>query len=318
MGKVLGAVVLCLTMLAMGDEPKKESLADAVAALKIPPDWFANTTPQWDMNKPWKEARIEVRRLLAMDDPQKVREAVKMTWLYAQKGDIGDGHELPMYLFMSGNYAWATLEYPKLLARTKGKGYTHEKVCYASCLAHFAEYQKAMVVLDEALTDLPAPPWRINATANVHNIYGDVYARMGNIEKAKAEYGEAMRLYPTSNQPAGQHVLTREMQKVRNKLDLLTIQSMDLSKLKDGKYDGRALAYSDKHDMFVTLTMSGGKIADIQLKHEEKIDLGATKTIPARIIEKQSLKVDIVTGATITSQAIIDASLVVLRQAGMK
>lgn len=194
------------------------SLPQALAELKVPPDWMASTLVTWDTARPWAEARLEIRRLLELDDAG-VRQGVKLTWLYAQKGDIGDGHELPMYLFMSGNYAWAALEYPKLLKRVAGTGATHAYLCYASCLAHFGGYREALRVLQQATDDLPAPPWRIASLANVHDRYGDLCA--------------------------------------------------------------------------------------------------ATKLVPQQIVEKQSLEVDGVTGATITSQGIVEGAFEALRQAGL-
>jgi uncharacterized protein with FMN-binding domain len=208
------------------------SLQEALAKLKVPPDWMAATPVAWDTAKPWSEARLEIRRLLALDDAS-VRQGVKLTWLYAQKGDIGDGHELPMYLFMSGNYAWAAREYPKHLD------------------------------------------------------------------------AEAIRLYPTSDQPYGRHLLPRYVSKIQSKLDRLALQSLATTRLSDGTFTGKAMGYSDKQDLEVTLTIRGGKITDVNVKHEEKIDLNATKLVPQRIVEKQSLQVDGVTGATITSQAIV-------------
>src|SRR5512138_566148 len=157
-------------------EARKPSLKRELAALEIPPPWLETVQVKWDTTKPWQDARLEIRRLLALDEAS-VREAVKLTWLYSQKGDIGDGHELPMCLFMSGNYAWATLEYPKFLKRVANNGATHGYRCYASCLAHFGEYKQALRVLDDALRDLPAAPWRINNLANIHDQYGDIYAK---------------------------------------------------------------------------------------------------------------------------------------------
>ncbi len=315
MGRMwIAGLVMGLSGVAMAAEGKP-SLKEELG--KIPPAWFESTKVNWDMNKPWKDGRIEIRRLLGLDE-QSVREAVKLTWLYAQKGDIGNGHELPMYLFMSGNYAWAIVEYPKHLATAAEKGPTHAYLCFASCYAHFGEYEKALEVLEKARTDLPPEPWRINSQANVANALGDLYAEMGQIEKAKAAYAEAMRLYPTSNQPYGRHLLPRYVAKVKTKLDLLTFESLGTAKLRDGKYTARALGYADGKDVVVTVTIRGGKIADIQLSHEEKIELNATKIVPARIIAKQSLKVDAVTGATVTSQAIIDGTYQALKQAGLK
>ncbi|HEY5912493.1 MAG TPA: FMN-binding protein [Verrucomicrobiae bacterium] len=283
----------------------------------MPPDWFATTPIHWDTNKPWKDARLEIRRLLALDEAS-VREAVKLTWLYSQKGDIGDGHELPMYLFMSGNYAWATLEYPKFLKRVANNGATHGYRCYASCLAHFGEYKQALRVLDDALRDLPAAPWCINSMAGIQEQYGDLYAKMGDLPKARQHYAEAMRLYPTSDQPYGRHLLARNVAKIKSKLDLLAMQSLSTAKLRDGSYTGRAPAYSETKDIEVTLTVASGKISNLDVRHEEKIDLNATKIIPQRIIEKQSVQVDAVTGATVTSQAIVEAAFQALKQAGLQ
>jgi uncharacterized protein with FMN-binding domain len=297
-------------------EAPAPSLQQALANLKVPPDWFANTPVNWDTNKPWQDARLEIRRLLALDEAS-VREAVKLTWLYSQKGDIGDGHELPMYLFMSGNYAWATLEYPKLLKRVPS-GATHAYRCYASCLAHFGEYKQALRVLDDALKDLPAPPWRISSMAGIHEQYGDIYSKTGDLAKAREHYAEAMRLYPRSDQPYGRHLLQRNVAKVRSKSDLLDMKSLATARLRDGSYTAKTPGYSETKDIEVTLTIASGKISNVSVKHEEKIDLNATRIIPQRIIEKQSVQVDAVTGATVTSQAIVEGAFQAMKQAGLQ
>jgi uncharacterized protein with FMN-binding domain len=293
------------------------SLQQALAELKVPPDWVAATPIHWDTNKPWKDARLEIRRLLALDT-NSVREGVKLTWLYAQKRDIGDGHELPMYLFMSGNYAWATLEYSKHLKKVGGTGATHAFRCYASCLAHFGEYKQALQVLGDAMKDLPADPWRISSRAGIQEHYGDIYAKTGNIAKAREHYAEAMRLYPTSNQPYGRHLLVRNVAKVKSKLDLLAMQSLATARLRDGSYTGKAAGYSETKDLEVTVTIASGKIGNVSVKHEEKIDLDATRIIPQRIVDKQSVQVDAVTGATVTSQGIVEGAFQALKQAGLQ
>jgi len=52
--------------------------------------------------------------------------------------------------------------------------------------------------------------------------------------------------------------------------------------------------------------LRGGRIVDIRLQHQEKIERGATKIVPKRIIERESLAVDAITGATVTVQAIVE------------
>jgi uncharacterized protein with FMN-binding domain len=313
---------LCIVLLAaalpcVAGEPRP-SLKDERAKLKVPPEWFDATPIQWDMNKPWKDGRLEIRRLLAFADEPHNRQAVKLTLLYAGKNDIGDGHELPMYLFLSGNYAWATTEYAKFVEKVAGKGSTHAYLSYASCLAHFGEYDQALGVIGRAEKDLPAPPWRTHNLANIHNAYGDVFAQQGDPEKAKQHYAEAVRLYPASDQPYGRHVLPKRVAQVQTKLNLLTMRSLGNVPLKDGSYAGRSMGYSDKKDMVITVKVAGGRIADVAVEHEEKIELNATKLIPQRIVEKQSLQVDGVTGATVTTHAIIDGAFQALKQAGLK
>ena len=295
----------------------RPSLKQALADLHVPPAWFETTRLTWDTARPWKDGRIEIRRLLA-GTPDEVRQAVKLTWLYAAKGDIGDGHELPMYLFMSGNYAWATVEYPKYLRKVAGKGAVHASLCYAACLAHFGEHAQAVEAAGQALKDLPPKPWRINAVASVHAHLGDLYAGLGQPEKAREHYAEAVKLYPTSDQPYGRHLLVRRAAMVQAKLDLLSMAGLGTVPLRDGTYTGKSLGYSDARDLAVTVVIGGGKITDVRVDHQEKIELNATRIIPAQIIAKQSLKVDVVTGATVTSQAIVDGALKALRQAGLK
>jgi uncharacterized protein with FMN-binding domain len=168
------------------------------------------------------------------------------------------------------------------------------------------------------MNDLPAKPWRTASVANIQNHYGDLYVKMGNLTEARQHYAEAIRLYPTSDQPYGRHLLPRYAAKVKTKLDLLTMRSLATTRLRDGTYTGKALGYSDKKDLEVTVTVRDSKIADVSVKHEEKIDLNATKIVPQRIVEKQSVQVDGVTGATVTSQAIVEGAFQALKQAGLQ
>lgn len=292
----------------------KPSLAAALARLKVPPDWFDSVKVSYDTTKPWKDARLEVRRLLGLGGAS-AREAIKITYIYKQKNDIGNGHEYPMYLFMGGEYAWAIPEYVKFLAATQDED-THSRLCLAACYRHFGEYAKAIEVLSVAMARLPGPPWRIAREADVHDVLGDVFADMGDLAQARQHYEKAVALYPTSNQPFGRQELHRRAAKVQAKIDLLDRRAIESGQLRDGIFTGKSLGYNG--DVEVTVTIKSGKIADIQVKHEEKIDLGATVVIPERIIAKQSLKVDGISGATVTYDALVDAAFQALKKAGLK
>jgi uncharacterized protein with FMN-binding domain len=247
---------------------------------------------------------------------------MKLTYLYRQKNDIGDGHEYPMHMFLGGDYAWAAKAYidftKQLLANPDSGDHIHAFLCLASCYAHFNTFDKALATLRNALKRLPEPPWRIARQADIHDALGDVYAKMGEADRAKQHYAEAVRLYPTSNQPYGGHLLKRWAAKVQSKLDLLDYESLATATLRDGTYRAKTLGYSGDKDIEVTATIRGGRIADVQVDHAEKIDLGATEIIPQRIVDKQSLQVDAITGATVTCDAIIEGVFRTLKQAGLE
>ena len=123
-------------------------------------------------------------------------------------------------------------------------------------------------------------------------------------------------MYPTAKPPYGGHLLPRRAAGVQSKLDLLTFGSLATTKLRDGEYRVKALGYAG--DIHVTVSIAGGRIADVRVKHEEKIDQNACVIIPERIIRHQSLQDDGISGATVTKDAIVDGVYRALRQAGLE
>jgi uncharacterized protein with FMN-binding domain len=220
-----------------------------------------------------------------------------------------------MYLYMGGEYAWAVQEYRKRLA-SYPTGVAHQYLCLAACYRHFGQYADALALLDVALQRLPDPPWRIAQEADIHDYLGDLHAEMGNVDQATQHYRKAIALYPTSDQPYGRHLLHRRAAKVQAKLDLLLMKAIESRKLRDGTYTGKSLGYVG--DVAVTVTIRGSRIIDVRVQHEEKIDQNATTIIPQRIVARQSLKVDGITGATVTYDAILEGALQALTKAGLQ
>jgi uncharacterized protein with FMN-binding domain len=296
--------------------PDARSLDEQLAELRVPPAWLEEVRTQYDTSHPWKDARLEIRRLLSLNTDAARKEAIKLTWIYLQKKDIGDGHEYPMYLFLGGERLWAVRAHEEFLAQPHEVAPDHAYISLAALYTHFGEFAKAQAKLDDAMARLPAPPWRIARKASLHEAYGDLFVACAKPDLAKEHYTEAIRLYPTSDQPYGQHLLKRQADRVQSKLDLLSIRSLTLTRLRDGRYTSTALGYAA--DLQVTLEVRDGRMADIQVKHEEKIDQGACVIIPQRIIEKQSLQVDGISSATVTTSAILDGTLQCLRKAGLQ
>ncbi|MFC1716728.1 FMN-binding protein [Candidatus Poribacteria bacterium] len=305
--------LLVTTSWAMA-ESARPSMEEALEQIKVPPDWFQTVEIHYDTNHLWEDARLEIRRLLSLGS-EEVREAIKLTYLYREKKDIGNGHEYPMYLFLGGEYAWALQAYQEYL-KPKPKGYTHEYRAFASCYAHFGEYERTLEILDIAMQRLPDPPWQIANRADLHDGFGDIYADMGDLEQAKQHYQKAIELYPTSDQPYGRHLLHRRAGKVQAKMDLLELQAIESGQLQDGTYTAQSLGFAEI--LTVKMTVKAGKIVDIQIEHEEKIDQNATTIIPQRIIAEQSLKVDGITGATVTYQAIEEGTFRALKKARLR
>ncbi len=295
-----------------------EQLESDLAALKVPPDWLASVASQWDTNKPWKDARLEIRRLLGKGDDASRREGIKLMWDYKTKGDMGNGHEYGMYLFLGGEPLWAIRAFRERLAEPQ-----HEHPPYfdakglASLYTNRGVFSQAEELLLEGLDwKPPKAEWTEMRQAEMHDSLGDLYAAWGRLDDARNHYQESVRIYPLGKPPYGRHLLPRRAKKVQAKLDLLSLQSLAGATLKDGTWQHTALGYSG--DVKLSVSIAGGRIADIDIQHEEKIDQGATTVIPQRIIASQSLAVDGVSGATVTKDAIVTGTLEALRKAGLK
>lgn len=72
-------------------------------------------------------------------------------------------------------------------------------------------------------------------------------------------------------------------------------------------------------EMTVTVTVSETEITDIQVEHQETPGVGepVVESMKAEILEIQGLGVDVVSGATLTSNAIIEGVTECLKQAGL-
>jgi len=306
----LAAALLILVAQADAGEGK---LDEAIAKLKTPPEWFADQPVRYDMGEPWQKARQHVRKLLAAYHN---REAIKISVLYHQQGrGSKDGHEHPMYLFLGGEHAWAAEVYKERLAK-RDKTYAWQCGTLASLYVKFGDHAQAIEVLEIGLQHLPQPPGRVFTQAGLHDKLGDVHADKDDTQQAAAHYRKAMELFRVAKPKYGRHLLPKRVSKVQAKLDLLGRKALDLAAVRDGVYRGQSLGYGTP--LHATVRIQGGRIADVRLQHKEKIEQRATETVPKQIVERQSLDVDAVTAATVTVQAIVEATYRALKSAGAK
>jgi uncharacterized protein with FMN-binding domain len=101
------------------------------------------------------------------------------------------------------------------------------------------------------------------------------------------------------------------LSRYKKKAQATTIESLDISQIQDGVYQGE---YDlDYVYAAVSVTVKAGKIEQIAIrKHKHGRGAEAEKEIPKRIQDRQSVQVDVVSGATNSSKAIIKAVEVAL------
>ena len=308
---------------AATDADRAGEFESQLAAFQVPPAWLDSVSSKWDMNKPWSEARQEIRRLLGQNTEETRREGIRLTWDYLQKKDIGNEHEYGMYMFLGNEPLWAVIAYRDFVYREELEyppyfGITALASIYA---ANGLFEQAEKEVLRGLNMKPPKPEWNEMREAEMHDVLGDVYVAWGEVEpsklaKARASYRAAIRVFPTAKPPYGRHLLPRRAKKVQAKLDLLSLDSLADATLKDGVYREQALGYSG--DIKLTVKIQSGRIADVDIQHQEKIEQNACKLIPERIIEEQSLRVDGISGATVTADAILAGTLRALKKAGLE
>ena len=110
----------------------------------------------------------------------------------------------------------------------------------------------------------------------------------------------------------------RSKDRARASLEAIRLfDTLDVSKVADGTYGGSSLGY--EAPVAVEVTVRAGRIDGVKVtEHKEKQFYAALTDTPRQIIAKQSVKgVDATSRATITSEAIINASAKALRD-GMK
>lgn len=93
------------------------------------------------------------------------------------------------------------------------------------------------------------------------------------------------------------------------------VDALDLKKIPDGTYAAESIAYEGP--LGISITIKDKRIEKLRVtRHKEKQFYASITAMPERIIANQGIKgVDAVTGATVTSEAIINATIKALVKA---
>lgn len=142
---------------------------------------------------------------------------------------------------------------------------------------------------------------------------GDACRTAGKLDDALAYYGHVLTLPATGRM--AKRIQFNQRRARANIAGIKLYDSLDLTKVPDGKYAAKELGYAG--DIHVEVAVAGGRIESVKVtRHEEKQFYSAMEDMPSRIVEAQGFSgVDAVTGATITSDAILNAAAKALAKA---
>ncbi|MBM4016968.1 MAG: FMN-binding protein [Planctomycetes bacterium] len=137
------------------------------------------------------------------------------------------------------------------------------------------------------------------------------YLAAGDACRLHGRYPQALQYYQKVLDAAtGWRDLKQNKERARASIDAIRlVEGLDLSKVRDGTYTATSRAYAGPLDAAVTV--QGGRITSVKVvRHQEKQYYTALADTPAQIVARQGIRgVDAVTGATITSEAIMNATI---------
>ena len=143
---------------------------------------------------------------------------------------------------------------------------------------------------------------------------GDACRTVGKLDDAVAYYKTLLTL-PASGRMARR--IQRNQQRARANIEGIKLyDSLDLSRVPDGTYSGYAPGFAG--NVYLEVTVAKGRIKSVTVtRHKEKQFYSAIEDTTAQIVKEQELTgIDATTGATITSEAIINATARALSGAG--
>jgi uncharacterized protein with FMN-binding domain len=135
---------------------------------------------------------------------------------------------------------------------------------------------------------------------------GDACRIAGEAQRAISYYERVLKVRAQGNQ---EDAIRRNQDRARANIQAIRIfDSLDLSAIADGQYRAHAAGYAG--DVHVGVSVRQGRIESVEVtQHKEKQYYAALTDTPQKIIQRQGVRgVDATTGATITSEAIINAT----------
>ncbi len=164
----------------------------------------------------------------------------------------------------------------------------------------------------------------IEMAMNVANVYAktplfnEACLKAGDALRGAGRLDEAITFYEQvldRNEARNKEYLTRYKGLAQGAIDAIKLfDKADVSRVADGTYTSSTMGYNGQVE--VTVKVAGSQIKNVTVsKHQEKQFYAALTDTPKQILDKQGFQdVDGTSGATITSQAIINSTARALAQ----
>ena len=146
-----------------------------------------------------------------------------------------------------------------------------------------------------------------SGNAVVASLYaGDVCRVAGRLDDAESWYRRALRASDSDRR--NEHHAKRDRGRAQASLAAIRFFRLSPRDVKDGTYTASSLGYEDQ--VAVKVVVKGGRMTDIVVtRHREKQFYSSIQETPRNLLKRQSFEgIDTTSGATITSEAIINAT----------
>ncbi len=149
-------------------------------------------------------------------------------------------------------------------------------------------------------------------------MFNEAWINAGDALRAAGRLDEAISYYQKvldRNQARNPQYLARFKGRASEAIQAIRLfDKADVSRVADGTYESSATGYNGPLE--VEVTVDGSRITDVKVvKHQEKQFYAALTDTPAQIIQRQGFRdIDGTSGATITSQAIVNATAKAMAQ----
>lgn len=97
----------------------------------------------------------------------------------------------------------------------------------------------------------------------------------------------------------------KDPEEALREIKMVKVENIDFSKLKEGQYRGKY--QFDVIKVEVLVNVKGQRIENIEILKHRNLKGRKAEVLPKRVLEEQTLNVDIISGATFSSKVILKA-----------